>query len=420
MILKNQNSREQLWTTVALSHLCLVAVLGVLLRSKILFPLPFVNFTNLLHAHSHFAFAGWVTLALFTLMICELLPLEARNKPRYRGILLATALCSVAMLVSFTWQGYALFSIIFSTLFIFVTYIAAYFFTRDIARSDADRAVKTLAISAMISLVLSSSGPFALTYMLVGHAGDNLLYRDSLYTYLHFQYNGFFTLSVFALLFKALYPNFTGPQLKNVRIFAYLISFSVIPTLFISYLWHYDHPLIFVFSVIGLGFIIAAFTYFLVALRSIREHRHEIQPFIRSIGLLSVIAFLLKSLLQTGTIVPELGRIVYSNRAIIIGYLHLVFLGFVSLYLLSHFMYKGLLNGQSRFTRYAVRVFAGGVIANEAILMVQGFGYMLMISYDLYTWLLWGASIWLLAGALMLLAARLGVVVESRHPGTEE
>jgi hypothetical protein len=108
-----------------------------------------------------------------------------------------------------------------------------------------------------------------------------------------------------------------------------------------------------------------------------------------------------------GTIIPSLGRMVYGDRAIIIGFLHLVLLGFISLYLLSHFLNSGALNVYSKFTKTAIVIFTSAVVANEVILMVQGFGNLLMLSNSIYTWLLWGVSIWLFTGALSIFASRL-------------
>jgi len=61
--------KQQGWINVALVNLVIVAGLGLLLRAKILFPLPLVDFRNTLHGHSHFAFSGWATLALLVLMV---------------------------------------------------------------------------------------------------------------------------------------------------------------------------------------------------------------------------------------------------------------------------------------------------------------------------------------------------------------
>src|ERR1700676_4742613 len=57
------------WSVLCLLNLCLVSVLGVLLRYKIAFPLPVINYNFLLQAHSHFAFSGWVSTAIFTALV---------------------------------------------------------------------------------------------------------------------------------------------------------------------------------------------------------------------------------------------------------------------------------------------------------------------------------------------------------------
>ena len=53
-----------LWASTSLFNFCIVGLLGFILRSKILFDLPWINYLNLLDAHSRFAFGGWITLAL--------------------------------------------------------------------------------------------------------------------------------------------------------------------------------------------------------------------------------------------------------------------------------------------------------------------------------------------------------------------
>ena len=64
----NSASKKQKWIGITLINLSIVAILGFTLRSKILFNIPFLDFKHVLHAHSHFAFGGWVSLALFVLL----------------------------------------------------------------------------------------------------------------------------------------------------------------------------------------------------------------------------------------------------------------------------------------------------------------------------------------------------------------
>ena len=47
--------------------------------------------------------------------------------------------------------------------------------------------------------------------------------------------------------------------------------------------------------------------------------------------------------------------------------------------------------------------------------MTQGFGNMLMVSYSIYTWLLWGAAIWLFTGAVMVFISRMKTVKKLQH-----
>ncbi len=97
------------WLTVSLINLAVVALLGVVLRSKILFPIPGIDFKNLLHAHSHFAFGGWITLCLLVLMTYEILPRQYSKKPVYKWLLTGVFLCAVGMLFTFHVPGVCLF-----------------------------------------------------------------------------------------------------------------------------------------------------------------------------------------------------------------------------------------------------------------------------------------------------------------------
>ena len=54
---------------ISIFNLTIVAFLGVLMRYKIGFEFPFFDQKNIQHAHSHFAFTGWITRTLFVLML---------------------------------------------------------------------------------------------------------------------------------------------------------------------------------------------------------------------------------------------------------------------------------------------------------------------------------------------------------------
>lgn len=367
------------WLTVSLINLAIVAFLGVILRSKILFAIPGIDFKNMLHAHSHFAFGGWITLCLFVLMTYEILPGHLSSRAIYKWILTAILTCAAGMLIAFPIQGYASFSIIFSTLFIFSTYIFSWVFMKDLLKSNSPKPVVILCIVSLLALVVSSVGPFTLAYIVASHSTNTLLYKDAIYTYLHFQYNGFFTLAVFALLFNHFKHALNDAQYRNMKRFAVMLSLSVLPTLCLSYLWHFENIVIRSLAVAGCGLLVFTLALFVKMMRSMRRCFETVNSFARKTGLLSMIAFALKTAVQIGIVFPTIGNEVFGDRPIIIGYLHLVMLGFVTLYLLTHLQQINFFESNLRKAKTGIIIFTIAVIANELVLMIQGLAAMLMV-----------------------------------------
>ena len=107
----------------AIFNLFIVSAAGVLLRYKILFPLPIVDHKNLLHAHSHFAFSGWVSLALFTALVQIITKHGPIRAGIYRRLFYLLLIASYGMLLTFPFMGYKAPSIVFSTLSILFSFI---------------------------------------------------------------------------------------------------------------------------------------------------------------------------------------------------------------------------------------------------------------------------------------------------------
>ncbi|MBK8819653.1 MAG: hypothetical protein IPN49_11380 [Saprospiraceae bacterium] len=85
-------------------------------------------------------------------------------------------------------------------------------------------------------------------------------------------------------------------------------------------------------------------------------------------------------MLQTGSIIPEVSKLAFGFRSIVIAYLHLVLLAFTTLYLLGYLLWNGFIS-HHKMAVSALILFTLGVFANEFVLMVQGiasFGYILI------------------------------------------
>lgn len=395
--------KKSFWITLSLVNLTVVALLGLTLRTKFLFSMPFIDYRSFLNAHSHFAFAGWVGLALAALMIYNILSKDLSQKRIYQWILWGIQLSAWGMVLTFPFGGYWAASIFFSVFYIIVSYTFGIVFIKDVWKMAISKSIRLLSAVSIISLMLSSLGPIGLSYIMISKSGNSILYRDCIYTFLHFQYNGFFTLAVFALFFNYLSKKgITVSSLLNR--FALYLSASVIPALFLSLLWH-NSALYYIIAGIGCVFILLALYYFGKFSFGLEGKKLFSFTLGRFFWITASLSFGLKMLMNVGTIIPQLGNAVYGDRPVIIGFLHLVFLAFVSFFIFSFLIEEGYFQKKGRLQVFPFYVFATGVIANEAFLLLQGLEILLQTNNYLYNWLLWGASIVLFVGAFMIMGA---------------
>ncbi|RYY83110.1 MAG: hypothetical protein EOO15_21920 [Chitinophagaceae bacterium] len=384
---------RHLFFRMGLINLAIVALLGVALRYKILFELPFIDYRNLLSAHSHFAFVGWVSLMVLTLLVHHLLPSEHAVRKKFRILLFAVNLCGYGMLASFPFQGYGAISIFFSSAFIVVTYVFAFAYLPAI--KVLHRNVRLLATCALVSLLLSAAGPILLGYIKATGSTNSVLYRDAIYSFLHLQYNGFFSLALCAHFLHRM-GGHRAPRFA--RIFSISLCASVVPTLFLSLFWH-NQVLLYYIAALGVLFLVIALFSFLRIWRQPGSLLGFRQPLARRLIRLSFLCFCLKLLLQSCTLVPRLANAVYGDRPVIIGFLHLVFLGFVSLYLLAVLVEEGYFTRAHGMPAYPVYIFVSAVFTNEALLMLQGLGILLGTYSRIFNWGLLVAAILLFTGA---------------------
>ena len=369
------------------------------MRYKILFEFPLLDQKSLQHSHSHFAFAGWVTHTLMTLLIAFLQKHDTLNKiafKKYNLVLIGNLICSYVMLISFIMQGYGAISITFSTLSIFVSYWFAYVFFKDCKQLETSSLATKWFKAALFFNVISSLGTFALAYMM---ATKNILqneYLASIYYYLHFQYNGWFFFACMWLFFDFL-------NLKKSENAFYSNSFklffvSCFPAYFLSTLW-LDLPLwIYILTVIAA--LIQVFTWFKLLFILIRNKLDIVENypfFLRYILLFIGFALSVKFLLQLGSTIPTVSQLAFGFRPVVIAYLHLVLLAIISLFLLFyiyayHIFY---INNQIKF---GIILFSIGVLLNEIVLAIQGIA---AFSYTIIPYvneILFGIAIILVSG----------------------
>ena len=111
---------------------------------------------------------------------------------------------------------------------------------------------------------------------------------------------------------------------------------------------------------------------------------------------LAAIALTIKLLLQLGSTIPSLSTLAFGFRPIVIGYLHLVLLGVITLFLIG-FMFA------ANFIAINKKATAGaGIIINEVFLMTQGVGALDYINIPYINTALLVAAVIMFAGLLLL------------------
>ncbi|HMR18838.1 MAG TPA: hypothetical protein PKA53_06040, partial [Sphingobacterium sp.] len=226
------------WLIIGVFNLLVVALLGLLMRLKIILPLAFVNQQHIMHAHSHFAFSGWISQVLMVLLVMAFTNRKARNvlPPRYQLLLWGNLIASYGMLTTFAWQGYGFYSIAFSTLTVLLSYIFAVLAWKDINRSSLGIRVKVWFKAALVFLALSSIGTFYLAYLMKSGNVDPRQQLAAVYFFLHFQYNGWFFLMCMGLASRWFYlQQINIPREKLIQA---VFVLGCIPAYMLSILWY--------------------------------------------------------------------------------------------------------------------------------------------------------------------------------------
>ncbi|SHF76530.1 hypothetical protein SAMN05444483_102306 [Salegentibacter echinorum] len=352
-------------TILALGYFLLVALLGLLLRFFVIVDVP-ATYRFLVHTHSHIALLGWVYIAL-TSIIYLLYLKSAAIDALYRRIFWFTQITILGMLFSFPFQGYALFSIIFSTLFLIATYFFTWMVLKHTPKKFRNRNSYTCVKTSLIYMVFSSIGPWAVGGVMATLGKTSIWYKLAIYFYLHFQYNAWFILALCGFLFFILESRNIEIDKKVFQRFFYLFNISAILTLFLSVLWT-QPPTVF-YYLAGIGAVVQVFA-FLKFFGIIRPNFKAL-GFDRFTGLLlkiAVIVLILKVLMQLISALPYFAKLAYQSQDFVIGYLHLTFLGLISvslLALLSHFKLIYLSKGGFWF-------FFTAFILTEAIIFYRG------------------------------------------------
>jgi hypothetical protein len=402
---KRNNGLPRSWAIWCIVNLLIASFMGLLMRYKIEFRLPFADQTYLLHAHSNFVFCGWVSLTLFSCMIAYLLPEKAKSKNSYLWLFILLEVVSIGLLITCLYQGYGLFSAIFSFLFIGLFYVFIAIFWSDYKQIKHRKEIQWFTYTALIWFVCSTLGPYLIVYFTFAKGISSIDMRALLYFYLHFQYNGWFTFAIFALLLHWLHQIGHYPTARKIKAVFILLTLGVIPGYFLSLIGFYPYKWIEVLSTIAvISHFAAAFVLLFIV---VKGYRHINSFITRDVDLLwktATIAYFLKTALQGATLIPSLAAFAFSFRPLIIGYLHLIFLCFISFFLIGFLLAHGEIHtSKGSLSKLGMIVFYIFVLLNEVMLFGQSYCGFINKYYSFFPALLFWVTTGIFLGLLLFI-----------------
>ena len=151
------------------------AFIGLILRYAFAGSISGFPIKNVLHSHSHVMLLGFLFNALVVLLWTNFT--DGMDKRSYHYYL-ALQICVAGMLITFIIQGYALFSIIFSTLHLWISYV---FLIRLWKRFNLNSHLILLAKVGIVLHFISSIGPYCLGPLMVLEMQGSPWYQQAIF-----------------------------------------------------------------------------------------------------------------------------------------------------------------------------------------------------------------------------------------------
>ncbi|HPW88745.1 MAG TPA: hypothetical protein PKZ31_06545 [Kaistella chaponensis] len=388
--------QRSFWLKFSVFNFLIVALLGVTMRYKILYSMPFLDQKHLQEAHSHFAFYGWITNVIYVLILNYMHKINAQIAlKKYEKLIVVNLIASFTMLGAFLYGGYFWASIAGSTVALLCSFVFFFFFVRD-AKKIQDFS-KFWFLAGLFFAVISSVGVFNLGYMMMSKTATQDLYLASEYYYLHFQYNGFFIFSCIGFLLFSMKQAGSGISEKQNKLIFWLLFVGCVIGYGLSVLWM-KMP-VSIFAVIVVATImqtIGAVLLFVFIKKNWTNLVLKWSPMHRFVLLYAGFAFAVKIALQLGSTIPALNQFAFGFRNVVIAYLHLVLLMCIATFLVNQILATHYFTITNKLLM-GFKLLLLGIFLNELILGLMGVFSIKYISIPFANEMLLGVSLLMFA-----------------------
>lgn len=388
--------QRSFWLKFSVFNFLIVALLGVTMRYKILYSMPFLDQKHLQEAHSHFAFYGWITNVIYVLILNYMHKINAQIAlKKYEKLIVVNLIASFTMLGAFLYGGYFWASIAGSTVALLCSFVFFFFFVRD-AKKIQDFS-KLWFLAGLFFAVISSVGVFNLGYMMMSKTATQDLYLASEYYYLHFQYNGFFIFSCIGFLLFSMKQAGSGISEKQNKLIFWLLFVGCVIGYGLSVLWM-KMP-VSIFAVIVVATImqtIGAVLLFVFIKKNWTNLVLKWSSMHRFVLLYAGFAFAVKIALQLGSTIPALNQFAFGFRNVVIAYLHLVLLMCIATFLVNQILATHYFTITNKLLM-GFKLLLLGIFLNELVLGLMGVFSIKYISIPFANEMLLGVSVLMFA-----------------------
>ena len=364
---------EKPWQLLIGLMVLLSIISGVILRILYLTPLGKVNFIHLMHAHSHLAILGWIYPAIMALFLAVVL----NGKQIGKGgtiIFVATQVINFCMFLAFTVQGYALYSIIFSSLHLIVSYLFISYFIRKLKKNKIhlNTTAGLFIKGSIVVLLIGSLGPWILAYWNAASLEKNFIYDLLVHTFLHFQINGWITMALIGIVLFLIEQEGGTKQRSSIEIGFWLYMVSLLPSIILNVDWTTASSSLLYVALIGWVLKISGIGIILYGIIKIKELQLSFTGWARHFLLIGLLALFAKTAVEVGNTIPALIPFAMYTRNIVVGYLHLGLIGFASFTLIALFIQLKWLDTKPlrlsvfliSFILYEVLLFGDGLLSS--------------------------------------------------------
>ena len=182
----------------------------------------------------------------------------------------------------------------------------------------------------------------------------------------------------------------------------WLLTIACIPAYCLSILWTNPPTWVFIIAALAASIQLIGLIIFIKQLYWLRnELVRDLAGPTKILWLFSLVAFSIKLLLQALSVIPILGQYAFGARPVIIGYLHLVVLGFISFFLFGFFILEKLFQADTGIGKKSLVIFISGVLFNEILLLLQGINSIIISSWSISGVFLLGAALLIFLGLLL-------------------